>query len=106
LTRRVTDELTGTPNQIEWAQRIILEVEADFERVCRAFKAVAANQTGTKLAYTLAVVSLLDEHRASVLARREAGYFIREWRELSDQVRQMLFRDPRYQTIKANRSLS
>ncbi len=100
------DELTGTPNQIEWAQQIILQVEAEFDRVSLAFQTVAARQLGPKQADTLAVVALLQEHRATVLARREAGYFIREWQELSDQVRQMIFRDSRYQLIKANRTPS
>lgn len=99
-------EFTGTPFQIEWAQQIILQVEAEFGRVNCAFQAVAARQSGPKQADTLAVVALLAEHRAAVLARREAGYFIREWQELSDQVRQLIFRDPRYQLIKANRSSS
>jgi chaperonin GroES len=34
----------------------------------------------------------------------EAGYFIHDWQEISDQVRQMIFHDVRYQRIKSNRS--
>jgi hypothetical protein len=100
------DELTGTPLQIEWARLIIPQVEAEFDRVSLAFNDVAAKQTGSRQADTFAVLALLDEHRAAVLAHRHSGYFIREWQELSDQVRQLIFRDPRYQSIKANRSLS
>ena len=34
------------------------------------------------------------------MANPSAGYFIKDWQELTDQVRQMIFKDPRYQTIK------
>jgi len=32
--------------------------------------------------------------------KREAGYFIRDWQELTGQVRQLIRKDPRYQAIK------
>ena len=32
----------------------------------------------------------------------EAGYFIRGWQEIGDQVRQLVFQDARYQAIKTN----
>ena len=32
-----------------------------------------------------------------------AGYFIHDWQEIGDQVRQMIFADPRYQAIKGRR---
>jgi hypothetical protein len=38
------------------------------------------------------------------MANQRAGYFIREWQELSDQVRQMIAKDPRYQAIKDQRA--
>ena len=38
------------------------------------------------------------------MSRTEAGYFIHDWQEIRDQVRQMIFHDPRYQAIKSNRA--
>jgi hypothetical protein len=38
-----------------------------------------------------------------VMARDEAGYFIQEWQELRDQVRQMITTDFRYQAIKTQK---
>jgi hypothetical protein len=38
------------------------------------------------------------------MAQERAGYFIKDWHELTDQVRQMIAKDPRYQVIKSNRS--
>ena len=35
------------------------------------------------------------------MARDQAGYFIKEWQEISDQVRKMLLADARYQMIRA-----
>jgi hypothetical protein len=40
------------------------------------------------------------------MAKDDAGYFIREWQELRDQVRLMLTNDPRYKAIMANRRLA
>jgi hypothetical protein len=51
----------------------------------------------------LAVIAILEEKRLEVMANDEAGYFIEHWRELSDQVRQMIAQDSRYQAIKAKR---
>jgi uncharacterized protein RhaS with RHS repeats len=39
------------------------------------------------------------------MATDAAGYFISTWRELADQVRQMIGRDVRYQAIQTNRKI-
>jgi hypothetical protein len=54
---------------------------------------------------TRAVIAILEEKRVEVMAKDQAGYFIRQWQELKDQVRQMISQDSRYQAIKANRVL-
>jgi hypothetical protein len=95
--------MTGTASQIEWAEQIRPRVNAEFDRVSKAFLAVAEAQSEQARAETRAIVALLEEKRAAVMAREEAGYFIRDWQELSDQVRRMLSADARYQTIKACR---
>jgi len=37
------------------------------------------------------------------MANDHAGYFIRNWQELTDQVRQMIAADARFDAIRANR---
>ena len=96
--------MTGTPSQIEWAELIKPRVQAEFDRVAKAFAAVAGNQSDEDRRDTLAVIALVKEMCAAVMANPSAGYFIRNWRELNDQVRQMIFDDARYQTIKARKA--
>ena len=96
--------MTGTANQIEWAAQIKARVGAEFDRVANALDLAAGKQTGQKRTDTHAVIAILKEKRAGVMARQEAGYFILEWQELRDQVRQMITQASRYQTIRANRT--
>lgn len=96
--------LSGTPSQIEWAELIRPRVNAEFARVAKAFGEVAAHQSEPHRLDTLTILAILEEKRSEVMANAEAGYFIRYWQELSDQVRQIIARDPRYQAIKANRA--
>ena len=96
-------EMSGTPNQVEWAGRIKCLVNEEFDRVASAFQRVAAKQIKARRADTEAILGILTEKRAAVMGRQEAGYFIREWQEMGDRVRQMIFHDPRYQEIKAGR---
>jgi chaperonin GroES len=95
--------MTGTPNQVEWAERIKRQVHADFDRVAASFRSVAHKQSSRKRADTEAILGILEEKRAEVLGREQAGYFIHGWQEIGDQVRQLIFRDPRYQAIKSRR---
>jgi hypothetical protein len=89
--------LTGTPNQVEWAERIRSNVNSEFDRVAASFRAVAEKQRDGKRARTEAIIGVLEEKRAEVMSREQAGYFIHDWHEISDQVRQMISRDGRYQ---------
>ena len=95
--------MTGTPSQIEWAQEIRLRAGVEFNRVAAAFQTVAAKQTGQAQLDTHAVIAMIGEKRSEVMGQRRAGYYIREWQELSDQVRRMIAQDSRYQSIQANR---
>jgi hypothetical protein len=97
-------KMTGTPGQIEWAKQIRLRVGSEFDRVARAFEVVAGNQTEQARTDTEAVIAILGEKREEVMANCRAGYYIREWQEVSDQVRRLVAQDCRYQTIKANRA--
>jgi hypothetical protein len=96
--------MVGTPEQVEWAQRIKHAANCEFDRVANAFRAIAKRQNGDKRADTEAIIAILEEKRAAVMARSEAGYFIRDWQEISDQVRKMIGDDSRYQAIRATRT--
>ena len=96
--------MTGTVAQVEWAEQIKTRVSAEFDRVAKAFTAACRNQAEPDRADTQAVIAILEEKRTEVMANDRAGYFIRGWQELSDQVRQMIARDSRYHAIKTNRA--
>ena len=95
--------MTGTPSQIEWAEPIKVSVAVEFDRVARALYTVALRQTGQDLLDTNTAIEILEEIRSAVMARDEAGYFIRDWRDLSGQVREMIALDPRHKAMQAAR---
>jgi hypothetical protein len=95
--------MTGTQSQIEWAEQIKPRVGAEFDRVAKALADVARRQREPARNDTHAVIAILNEKREEVMANDFAGYFIRDWQELTDQVRQMIGKDPRYQAIRANK---
>jgi hypothetical protein len=92
----------GTENQVEWALRIRRRVNEEFDRVAAAFRVVADRQSGGRRTETETIIAILEEKRSEVMSREEAGYFIRVWQEIGDQVRQLIFQDARYQAIKTN----
>jgi hypothetical protein len=92
--------LRGTEAQIEWADRIRRQVHAEFDRVASAFGVVAERQAAAKRAGTEAIIAILEEKRAEVMAHDQAGYFIQNWQEISDQVRRMIHDDPRFLAIR------
>ena len=96
--------MTGTVNQIEWAKQIKIQVSAEFDRVKMALQAAALKQSGQDRLDTQTMIAILEEKRAEVMGHDEAGYFIHDWQELRDQVRQMIMKDNRYTTIKAGRT--
>jgi hypothetical protein len=96
-----TASMGGSPAQVEWAERIKRQVNAEFDSVAASFRAVAGKQAGGKRADTEAVIAILEDKRAEVMSREQAGYFIHDWQEIRDQVRQMIFHDARYQAIKS-----
>jgi hypothetical protein len=98
--------MTGTPNQVELAEQIKCSVNAEFERVANAFHGVSQIQAGQDRIDTWAIIEILEEKRKEVMAVDQAGYFIRTWRELKDQVRQMIRQDVRYGAIQAERDAS
>ena len=95
--------LVGTPNQIEWAEQIKERVHKEFDRVGIIMKSVAAKQVGWDQTDTLKLVAILEEKRHDVMANDRAGYFLHDWQELSDQVREMIVKDTGYGKIMASR---
>ena len=95
--------MTCTPNQIEWAARIKVCANAEFDRVAAAFQSVASGQQGQDRIDTCAIIAILEDKRVEVMGNEDPRYFIRDWQELNDQVRRMLAADPRYQAIRATR---
>jgi len=96
--------LTGTASQIEWAEQIRPQVQAEFDRVAKAFETAAEGQAEPDRGETLTIIEILEEKRAEVMAKSSAGYFIRDWRELKDQVRQLIAEDPRFRSIRISRA--
>ena len=94
--------LTGSTAQVEWAERIRLRVSSEFDRVASAFQEVALKQEPAARNATEAVIAILEDTRDQVMFNDNAGYFIHDWQDISDQVRRMIFSDPRYQAIKSN----
>ena len=90
----------GTESQIEWAERIKPLVSAEFDRVAETLEAVARRQPITDRLETRAVIAILEEKRREVLGRNEAGYFIKNWQELTDQVQRLIRDDSRFAAIR------
>jgi hypothetical protein len=97
--------MTGTVSQIEWAEEIRVRVGAEFDRVASALGSAAEKQGERDRMDTHAMIAILEDKRAEVMAKDQAGYFILEWQELRDQVRQLIVHDSRYQAIKARKAL-
>ncbi len=98
-------EMIRSEAQVEWAQRIRVQINAEFDRVAAALRSVAKKQAASRRKDTETIVAILEDKRAEVMNRNQAGYFIRDWQEIDDQVQQMIRQDSRYQAIKARQSL-
>ena len=95
--------MSGTINQIAWAEQIKIQVDAEFDRVAAALEFAASKQSSQDRLDTQAMITILEDKRAEVMANTEAGYFIHDWQDLRDQVRQMIMKDDRYKAIKAGK---
>ena len=102
--KREMTAMTGTTNQVDWAEQIKTQVNAEFDRVARALELAASKRAGQDRADIRLMIAILEDKRAEVLANDRAGYFIHDWQELRGQVRELIAADPRYHTIKASRA--
>lgn len=98
--------MMGTANQVDWAEQIKVRVSAEFDRVANALASVANRQTVEDRTNTLAVIAILEDKRMEVMGNDNAGYFIHDWQDLRDQVRQMIAEDSRYKRIKIDQELA
>jgi hypothetical protein len=64
--------MTGTASRIEWAKQIKPRVNAEFDRVAKALMAAASNRGEQVRMDTQAVMAILEEKRAEVMARDQA----------------------------------
>ena len=90
----------GTASQIEWAEQIEPRVSAEFDRVAETLEGVARRQSTRDSLDTRAMIAILEEKRLEVLGQKQAGYFIKNWQELTDQVQKLLRDDSRYAAIR------
>jgi hypothetical protein len=95
--------LTGTTAQVEWAEGIQRRVNDQFDRLAASLRLVADKEVQGKRDETEAMIAILEDKRADVMSRQEAGYFIRVWQEIGGRIAKMISRDPRYQAIRRNR---
>ena len=98
-----TSDLTGLVNQIEFAERIRLQVDGEFDRVARALELASRKQSGEARLATQTMIGILEDKRVEVLANQRAGYFIHDWQELRDQVRRLIMNDARYTVLQAEK---
>ena len=97
--------MIGTVNQIAWAEQIKAQVDAEFDRVRKVLESVATKQSPEDGRDLQAIIRLLEDKRAEVMGNEQAGYFIHDWQELRDQVRQLIVGDPRYKAIMADQAV-
>ncbi len=90
----------GTESQIEWAEKIKPLVSAEFDRVAEALETVARRQSVGDRLETRDMIAILEEKRLEVMGRNEAGYFIKNWQELTDQVQRLIRDDSRFAAIR------
>jgi len=68
--------MTGTANQVGWAEQIKVRVNAEFDRVAGVLASVAARQNEPDRIDTLAVIAILEDKRVAVMAtsRQDISY--------------------------------
>ena len=96
--------MIGTINQVDWAEQIKTQVNAEFDRVAKALELATSKRAEQYREDIRLMIAILEDKRAEVMANDGAGYFIHDWQELRGQVRQMIAQDPRYRAIQGSRA--
>jgi chaperonin GroES len=102
-SQRDWKKMIGSPSQVEWAERIRTLVGEEFDRVACTLRSVGQRQGKSKRADTDVILKILAEKRAAVMGSEQAGYFIRGWQEITDQVHKLMNEDSRFQAIRGIR---
>lgn len=95
--------MNAAPNHPERTADLKARVNAEFDRVAQSFHAAAQHQSGRERQDTAALLEILEEHRAAVLANTDLGYFLDNWSNPHEQVRRLLATDPRVVALRAAR---
>ena len=86
----------GVPSLWDW--------RSSSDPVAKALQAPAGMSAARDRRDIQTVIVVLEEKRTEVRTKDQAGYFIRVWRELRNQMRKMIGQDSRYQATKAKRA--
>ena len=97
--------MNGNEDQVQQAERIKTRINTEFDRIAQALALSATKQSGEDRTDVEAVIVILEEKRAEVLGKTQADYFINNWRQLNDRVRQMISQDSRYLAINTRKAL-
>jgi hypothetical protein len=97
--------MIGAVNQFAWSVQIKAQVDAEFDRVRKVLESVATKRSPNDGTDLQAIIRIQEDKRAEVMGNEQAGYFIQDWQELRDQVRQLFIGDPRYKATKANQAV-
>ena len=97
--------MNGNAEQVNKAKRIKERINSEFDRLARALESSAGKHTGPEQKDIEAVLVILEEKRAEVMAKGQADYFINNWREVNDQVRELIVQDTRYREINTRKAL-
>jgi hypothetical protein len=98
------NKMIGKINQVKQAEQIKARINSEFDRIARALVSSAAKQAGQDRADTEAVLIILEDKRTEVMERDQASYFLYNWRELTDEVREKIVQDPRYRDLNTQRA--
>jgi hypothetical protein len=97
--------MIGNADHVKAAERIKERINDEFDRLARALELSAAKQTGLERTDVEAVIVILEEKRAEVMAKGQADYFLNNWRELRAHVRDLIVQDSRYRDINTRKAL-
>jgi hypothetical protein len=97
--------MIGNADQMKKAERVKERLNEEFDRLARALESSAAKQAGAERMDVEAVMVILEEKRAEVMAKGQADYFLNNFRELTVNVRELIVQDSRYRDINTRKAL-
>ncbi len=97
--------MNGKQDQVKQAERIKARINAEFDRIAHALATSAAKQKDQDRDDVEAVIVILEEKRAEVMAKGQADYFINSWQEVNERVRELIVQDLRYRDINTRKAM-